>query len=71
VVPRLGDIKLEYYKKYEQRHQAFYAAGANKWEHTLDNEILNEYLTRERNDLFGQSPNTIPMDFLPYLWWEN
>ena len=36
---------MEYYKKYEQRYQAVYAAGAEMWGYTPDNETLNEYLS--------------------------
>lgn len=37
---------MEYYKKYEQRYQAVYAAGADLWGYASDNETLNEYLTK-------------------------
>lgn len=37
---------MEYYKKYEQRYQAVYAAGADLWGYAPDNETLNEYLMK-------------------------
>ena len=37
---------MEYYKKYEQRYQAVYAAGAEMWGYTPDNETLNEYISK-------------------------
>ena len=35
-----------YYKKYEQRYQAVYAAGADLWGYTPENEDLN-YVLKE------------------------
>lgn len=35
-----------YYKKYEQRYQAVYAAGADLWGYTPENEDLNQVLTQ-------------------------
>lgn len=35
-----------YYKKYEQRYQAVYAAGADLWGYTPENEDLNQILSQ-------------------------
>lgn len=37
---------MEYYKKYEERYQAVYAAGADMWGYSPDDETLNDYLTK-------------------------
>ena len=36
---------MEYYKKYEERYQAVYAAGADLWGYTPDNEDLKNIVT--------------------------
>ena len=36
---------MEYYKKYEQRYQAVYAAGADLWGYTPDNADLKQIIT--------------------------
>lgn len=36
----------DYYKKYEQRYQAVYAAGGDMWGYTPDDEALNQVLNQ-------------------------
>lgn len=47
----------EYYKKYEARYQAVYAAGGDMWGYTPDDEALNYALTQwvEEKQLKGKS----------------
>lgn len=48
---------MEYYKKYEQRYQAVYAAGADLWGYTPDNTDLKQILTDfvTAHDLSGKT----------------
>lgn len=47
----------QYYKKYEQRYQAVYAAGADMWGYVPENEDLNKILAEwvERQNLTGRT----------------